>query len=450
MTEERGGALRERVLNASGWTALSQASSQLLRFCGNLVMTRLLMPEAFGVMTIAWTVMYGLAMISDTGIRQCIVQSRNADTPLFLNTAWSMQIARGAILTVAALGIAGLFAVAKGLGLAAPGSVYAHSDLPLVVAAVAFSALMSGFESTKLAMAYRHLALVRVTVIDIICQVAGLVVMVGWAIVDPTIRALVVGVLIVGPIRVALSHLALPGSANRWTWDAASARELLGFGKWIFLSSLLGFLVMSGDRIILGGLTDADALGQYAIAFLIVAAMQQVIAAIIANVALPALSETYRSNPQRLKATFYRLRTPVDIALLALVGFFVAAGPWIIDLLYDERYRLAGPLIQILAISLFAVRYDVATQCYLALGKSRLIAPLLAVRLPLLFVLTPIAFHFGGLLAATWVIALVPLASIPVHLVLMQRNVILDVRREIAVLPALAAGFLGGSVLRMI
>jgi O-antigen/teichoic acid export membrane protein len=299
-------------------------------------------------------------------------------------------------------------------------------------------------------MAHRHLALMRVSVINIICQVGGLVVMVVWGLFDPTIRALVVGVLIVGPLRVVLTHLALPGTANRLAWDAASAREILGFGKWILLSSLLGFLVMSGDRIILGGLTDADTLGQYAIAFLIVAAMQQVSAAIIGNVALPALSETCRSHPQRLKATFYRLRTPIDIAILALVGFFVAAGPWIIDLLYDERYRLAGPLIQILAISLFAVRYDVATQCYLALGKSGLITPIVAVRLPLLFVLTPIAFHYGGLLAATWVIALVPFASIPVHLVLMHRNGILDVRREIVVLPSLAAGFVGGSVLRMI
>ena len=77
----------------------------IIRFGSNLVMTRLLMPEAFGVMSIATTVMVGLAMFSDLGLRQFIVQSSRGNDPSYLNTAWAIQILRGALLWVVSVAV---------------------------------------------------------------------------------------------------------------------------------------------------------------------------------------------------------------------------------------------------------------------------------------------------------------------------------------------------------
>src|SRR5262245_33278067 len=130
MKREDERLLRSRVLRAGGWTTLGLGIGHAIRFGGNLVMTRLLVPDAFGIMAVAWTVIIGLWMVSDAGIRQCIVQSRNGDAPAFLDTAWSVQILRGAILTVAALAVAGALAMAQRLGLAAGDSTYSHPLLP--------------------------------------------------------------------------------------------------------------------------------------------------------------------------------------------------------------------------------------------------------------------------------------------------------------------------------
>src|SRR5262249_4169673 len=157
-------------------------------------------------------------------------------------------------------------------------------------------------------------------------------------------------------------HFALPGTPNRWQWDSEAAREILHFGKWIMLSSLLGFLVASGDRLILGALVDATTLGQYAIGFLLVTAVAQLVAAVLGSVALPALSETWRTRPDNIRSTFYRLRLPVDAITLSLLGFLWVAGSSVVGLLYDHRYGLAGPVLEVLALGLFAVRYEVATQ----------------------------------------------------------------------------------------
>ena len=40
-------SLRERVLKSGGVTTIGYAISQLLRFASNLILTRLLFPEAF-------------------------------------------------------------------------------------------------------------------------------------------------------------------------------------------------------------------------------------------------------------------------------------------------------------------------------------------------------------------------------------------------------------------
>src|SRR5258707_8343403 len=90
--------------------------------------------------------------------------------------------------------------------------------------------------------------------------------------------------------RTLLSHAWLPGTANRWQWERAAFREIIGLGKWIFASSILGFFVNSADRLILGALTSAAVLGVYVIAFLIFSSVELVFARIVSEVSFPALS----------------------------------------------------------------------------------------------------------------------------------------------------------------
>ena len=97
-------------------------------------------------------------------------------------------------------------------------------------------------------------------------------------------------------VSVALSHAWLPGTANRWQWDRSAFLEIIHFGKWIFASSILGFLVASSDRLLLGGMVDAATLGIYVIALLIFGAVEQVVTKIVGDVAFPAFSEIARNG----------------------------------------------------------------------------------------------------------------------------------------------------------
>ena len=67
------GSLRERVIQGGGVLMIGDLYQNLVRLAANLVMTRLLFPEAFGLMLIVNLVFTGLSMMSDLGIRIAII-----------------------------------------------------------------------------------------------------------------------------------------------------------------------------------------------------------------------------------------------------------------------------------------------------------------------------------------------------------------------------------------
>lgn len=433
-------SLKHRALRAGAWIFGGHISGQALRLASNLVMTRLLVPEMFGVMAIASMVLAGISLLSDLGTNMSVVQSARGEDPDFLNTVWVVQIIRGVIMCLIALLVSLGFYCAAHFGWIPQNTAYAQPVLPLVLACVSLTALISGFESTRLATASRRLAQGLLTLVEIVSQVAGIVVMMLWAMVDRSIWALVAGGLAVSIVKTVSSHLMLPGEPNRWVWDKSAVDEILHFGKWIFISSILGFLLNNGDRLLLGGMISANVLGIYVIALFIKNSMAEIVGKILASVAFPVLSETVRTNPEKLAAIYYKFRLPFDIVLLFLSGLFFVAGRYVIYFLYDARYVQAGMMLQMLSLTLVAFRYNVVDQCYLALGKPKFLVAIIVIRTVALFGLLPLAFKEYQMLGALWVIVISAFSSIPLTLYLKRKLNLLDVRKELLVLPAFIIG----------
>src|SRR5712675_1262901 len=95
-------SLRSRALAGSAWTTFGFGGQKLIQLVSNLVLTRLLFPEAFGLMALANVILLGLGMFSDLGIKPSIVQHEQGDSEKFLNTAWTIQILRGLSVWLAA------------------------------------------------------------------------------------------------------------------------------------------------------------------------------------------------------------------------------------------------------------------------------------------------------------------------------------------------------------
>src|SRR5690348_14457872 len=97
MTAANQHSLKQRVFTAGVWSFASFGLSQAIRLGSNLLTTRLLAPEMFGLMAIAFLVTNCLAMFSDIGLHIHVIQGKRRDAK-FINTIWVMQIIRGSIL----------------------------------------------------------------------------------------------------------------------------------------------------------------------------------------------------------------------------------------------------------------------------------------------------------------------------------------------------------------
>lgn len=395
-------------------------------------------------MAIATAFMLGLALFSDVGLGQSVVRSKRGNEATFTNTVWTLQAMRGCLICLLSMGLAfALYALAQ-RGVFLQDSVYVQPQLPWVLCTLSLSAMIAGMESTKMAMASRALDVRKITQIELLSQMGALILMVAWAFFAKSIWALVGGAIASAAIRTTLSHTLIPGPKNRFHWDTAAAREILGYGKWIFLSSILGFAVANGDKFILGGLVSASALGMFSLATFLIGAIQQVFTKLGSSVAFPTFCEVARTNPDNLRATYYKMRLPVDIASLFAAGFLFAAGHVVANILYDQRYQEVGYLLEILSISLLEIRYGLAGQCFMALGYSRIITILIGVRLPIVLFLLPAAYAAYGMQGAAWVAGGNVLITIPLVIFYKHRFSILDVQKELRTLPVLLVGLGAG------
>jgi O-antigen/teichoic acid export membrane protein len=426
---------------AVSWFLTGSLLAQGLRLGSSLLLTRLLMPEAFGLMAAVNTLYFGLLMFSDLGIWQSVVRSPRGSDPRFLGTAWLVQVLRGALLAVLVVLLALVIHAGAELGWFADGTVYADPRLPWMVALFALAALLQGLESIRLATAQRELRGGLIVRLELLTQLITIGVTVTGAWLTGSVWALVVGALSATAIKTALSHLLLRGMAVRPCWDPSSAREIVGFGKWIFLSSIVGFFAAHGEKLLLGATLGAAAFGIFTIASNLLAAVIGVYGTVNGKVVFPGLSEVnLDEDPQAARRLYARLQRLVDAVLGLLAGVLLLTGSWLVDLLYDPRYADAGWMLQWLAIGLLGLRYQVLEQLMFAAGRPGWVTANNALRALSLVVLIPVGFALGGAQGAIVGVVVSQFASWPLSLVFKSRYGLLDWRSETRWLPAVTAG----------
>jgi O-antigen/teichoic acid export membrane protein len=431
---------KQRVIKAGIWIFSGHVTAHIIRLVSNLIMTRLLVPEMFGLMSIVSVLMVGLTLFSDLGLRQSIIQSKNGQDEAFLNTVWSLQVLRGFVLW----GISALFAVGiyvfQVLSWMPHATVYAEPLLPYIIPVSTLSMIIVGFEPTWTGLASRNLQQSKLVKIELISQVSGVIVMVIFALFSRSIWALVLGSLCSSLVRCLIVNFIIKEFRNQFAINKGYAREILHFGKWIFLSSIIGFLAMNGDKILLGGLITTEELGVYNIAAFMVGAASTIVSRLLGGVAYPALSETVRDKPYDLQRVYYRFRIPFDAGIMFLAGFLFMSGNAIINVLYDARYIEAGWMLSVLGLSLIALRYNLADQSYMAMGKPKLMTTLTLIRTTALFVLLPLGFQRFGLHGAIWAIVISYFSSFPMAIYYKKSHDLLDVKKELIMLPLVLVG----------
>jgi O-antigen/teichoic acid export membrane protein len=380
-------SLKKLTAHGSLWTIGGYGLGQALRLGSNLVLTRMLFPEAFGLMALANVFLQGLMMFSDIGLGPAIIRHHPRDDQKFLNTAWTIQIIRGLVLWLLACALA--VPIAR---------FYGEPQLAMYVPVAALTVVISGFNSTKFFTAYRDMQYATLCWIDLASQSVAIAVMVAFVFVWPSVWGLVVGGLTIAAMKFILGQIFLVGPTNKLGWDRSAAIEVFHFGRWIFLSTLLTFLALQSDRLMLGRLVSMEMLGVYSIAVTIMTVIFGLFDQLATKVLMPAMVHVSRTGIERFANVALRSRRLVLGAAALAVAEMMLVAPLFVRLAYDPRYREAGWIAQLLGVGLWFMLVQSTSQAsLLATDRSRALALSNAANFIVTIIAAPGGFWLWGI-----------------------------------------------------
>jgi O-antigen/teichoic acid export membrane protein len=367
--------IRRVALRSTAWSLAGFGCAQLLRFASNVLFAWLLYKEAFALMMLVNALTQGLQMLSDIGLGPSIVQSRRGDDPRFLGTAFSLQVLRGAVLAVLCL------ALAHPVTAVYAANDAAAVDLSRLFPYAALSVFVSSLTSTRIYTANRHLALRRVTIIDLASQLVAIFATCASALLHRDVIALVYGNLAGSTARVILSHVALPGRTDSFAWDLAAISSILRFGGWIFVSTVTSFFALHVDRLIFAGAFQLGESGTYHMAVSLALMLPAVVGSLQLAVMFPLYSRLEVEDEAIMPFLLTAKRSLLAVASV-LVICMVAAGVPFVELVYDDRWIDAGWMVSLLAVGAwFSVIESIYGAGMLAKGATHWVALANAARL---------------------------------------------------------------------
>jgi len=362
-------SLQGRIVRNASWIAIGYGSEIVIRFGSSLITTRLLDPSAYGLIATVSVIMTMVFMLSDLGLRQVVLTSDRGDEPTFLRSIWTIQILRGfALMLLLWAGAWGWWTVQQN-GWIAPDSSYANPMLPGLLALIGCSLAAMGFASINIFRLERHLDQGAVTRMDIGTRLITSFLTVFFTFWLRSVWGIAIAMTLGALIRSIRSLMVLPGPRMKLHLKRADLGAILTHSRWIALSSGLGVLTSSGDKLVIGYGFGMELLGVYAVAFALTDSLNTIIARMQTSMGISIMRALNEKPLAERQAAFYRFRRPIELYCLAAGIGLVLLGPLFFQIMYDPRYHEAGHFAALLGVGFILTPLGFSSN--FALGRQR-------------------------------------------------------------------------------
>jgi lipopolysaccharide exporter len=393
----RAAAVTDSLASQAGkallWTGGGLLAGRLISFVRFLVLARLLAPDDFGLLAIAWVAIELLLTITDLGMVTALVQRAEVSDRHY-DTAWTIGLVRA--LAVAVVLVAGAPLIA---------GFFDEPRAAAILRVLAIGPVLSAAASIKMAELTRNLQFGRLTMIRLPEAATEAVVSVALA---PLLGvwALVAGVLVANLVRLALSYWLAP-YRPRVSFDQGSARSLFSFGRWLFVLGILGLASEALLRAAISRRLGTAQLGLFYLAVRLAMLPFTSVESIVASVGVPVHARL-QADPRRGARTVQTSLVGMLALLLPGYAVLIVLAESLVDDVLGPRWVGAAPLIRVLAVAATIETVGAAyTPMLFGLGRPRLVAELAALKATLMvagaWTLTAGVGVIGA--AAAWLIA---------------------------------------------
>jgi O-antigen/teichoic acid export membrane protein len=229
--------------------------------------------------------------------------------------------------------------------------------------------------------------------------------------------------------------------------DWRAAVELMGFGKHIFVISLLAFIITNFDDALVGKVLGLEMLGFYAMAFSIASMPVSSLVGVMSHVLFPAYARL-QQEAALVNNTFRRTFEGGLLMLLPLAGLMLALAPGFTMVFLGAKWAPMIPALQALCFfGLFRGLSSFFYPLHLGVNRPDIQARIKAVDLVSFLVLVYPFTSAWGIRGTSWAMAAVYLVNLGLNIFFTRRILSLPLRglARATLFPAMVAFLVYGA-----
>lgn len=387
------GTLRKKTIRSGFWVGVSSLVINTLAFVRSIVLARLLMPEVFGLMSIASIAIRSLETFTQAGLESALIH-RQKGFEEARDTTFTLLVVRGFMLALITFIISPLVAI-----------YYERPALEAIIKIIAISFILKGFRNINTIACRKELDFKRLAYLEQTAAVINFVIVVTLTYFFRNVWALVIAQVAGTFMEAVMSFVIIPGRP-RFRFDKQIARELFGYGKFITGISVVIFITTELDNALVGKVLGMDALGYYVMAYTLANLPATHITNLVTRVMFPAYSKLQNDLPALREAYLKVLRLVATFAIPAAAGMAVLA-PEIVRTVYGQKWMPAVGALQVLCV-FGAIRSIAATTgpLFNAVGVPKIPFYLNAAKLAMIvIVIHPMTVRYG-IVGTAWAVTI--------------------------------------------
>ena len=378
-----GKNLSERTIKSGFWIFSVRIVQQLFGFIRIIILARVLAPHDFGLMGIAVLTMTILETVTQTGLHQALIQKKD-DIKIYLDAVWTYLILRGVVL----------FAI---LYLIAPyaATFFNTPKAKLIIQVIGFAILLQSFTNIGTIYFQKELEFNKLFFYQLSITLSDFIVAVSLVFILKNVWALVFGLLASNFTGCIVSYIIHPFKP-RLSFDLKKVKGLFDFGKWVWGSAVLTFLITQGDSIFVGKFLGATALGFYQLAYRISNMPATEITHVISQVSFPAYSKL-QDDLAKLREAYLRVLQVTAFLSFPIAGLIFVLAPDFTTIFLGEKWMPMVPAMQVLCIFGLTRSFGATTgPLFQGVGKPSILTKLAIIQLVMMvFIIYPLTSKYG-------------------------------------------------------
>lgn len=372
MKELWGGILKENskiiseMANATKWSVLSEIIAKLIIPITNMVLSRILSPEIFGVVATITMITSFADMLTDAGFQKYLIQHQfESKKELFDNA--NVAFITNLILSCLIWIIIAIFnnPIAKLLGNDGFGFALCIASLQLPVTALS---------SIQMAIYKKNLDFKTLFIRRIISILLPFLITIPLAILGFKHWALIIGTLLGNCTNALILTIYSEWKPNKF-FKYSILKNMFSFSSWTLIESLTIWLSGNIDTFIIGTIMSSYYLGLYKNSINMINSIMSLITMSIIPVLLSGISKLKNDNDRYNEVFFNAQRIVAWIVFPLGIGIFLYRD-LVVNILFGNKWMEAANIIGVAALVIpFKISISsLVSICYISKGKANISA----------------------------------------------------------------------------